>query len=175
MDNNIENNENKSICKSCGGKCCKRYSGGYHPDDFGVPITEEFLESLFNPVTDDIPLISIDWYECFNEDYDTTHERGYYLRPRHFGGDIVDPSYGEACINLTPTGCKLDWDKRPFWCKKLKPTEGFGCGTGKDKLEAAIEWDPYHDILDKLCKKYDKGTHTGKRPLSIWDYFSEEE
>lgn len=156
----IENNES-SICAECGGNCCKRYAGSYHPDDFKHEITEEFLESLINPVME-LPPISIDWYENFvYEGY-----KGFFIRPRHVGGDIVDPSYGAKCILLTPVGCKLDWEHRPWVCKQLEPNPSHKCGDVNfdPKYEAAKAWDPYHDILEKLYQKYDKGTYTGNRP-----------
>ena len=110
------NNEDKNICTECGGSCCKRYAGAYHPADFRHEITEEFLESLFNPAIE-IPPVSIDWYENFEE----YGRKGFYIRPRHVGGDEVDPSYGASCALLTATGCSLDWDHRPWQCRALNP------------------------------------------------------
>ena len=157
----IENNESL-ICADCGGACCQSYAGAYHPNDFGHEITEEFLESLFNPVLTSTPQVSIDWYENFNG----ANRKGFFLRPRHVGGDIVDPSYGEVCANLTGHGCTLDWDHRPWQCKLLVPNISYACGDPDVdvKYEAAVAWDKYHDLLDKMYKKYDKGTFTGHKP-----------
>lgn len=153
------NNEDKSICAECGGGCCKRYAGAYHPADFRHEITEEFLESLFDPAIE-IPPVSIDWYENFEE----YGRKGFYIRPRHVGGDEVDPSYGASCALLTPTGCSLDWDHRPWQCRMLKPEKNHVCGGPDGKLLAAEAWDPYHGILEKLYNKYNKNTFTGEKP-----------
>ena len=166
------NNED-SVCAECGGACCKRYAGAYHPADFRHEITEEFLESLFDP-TIKIPPVSIDWYENFEE----PGKKGFYIRPRHVGGDEVDPSYGATCALLTPTGCSLDWEHRPWQCRALKPEKDHVCSEPDGKLLAAKVWDPYHGILEKLYDKYNKGTFTGKDhrfPTSYHNIFNEEE
>ena len=170
------NNEDKNICAECGGGCCKSYAGAYHPADFRHEITEEFLESLFDP-TIEIPPVSIDWYENFGE----YGRKGFYIRPRHVGGDEVDPSYGASCALLTPTGCSLDWDHRPWQCRALKPEKNHVCGGPDGKRLAAEAWDPYHDILEKLYNKYNKNTFTGEKSSfsdlvkEIQNIFNEEE
>ena len=151
------NNEDKNICAECGGGCCKSYAGAYHPADLRHEITEEFLESLFDSAIE-IPPVSIDWYENFNE----YGRKGFYIRPRHVGGDEVDPSMGAPCALLTPTGCSLDWEHRPWQCRVLKPEKNHVCGGPDGKLLAAEAWDPYHDILEKLYNKYNKHTFTGE-------------
>lgn len=161
------NNEDKDICAECGGCCCKSYAGAYHPADFRHEITEEFLESLFDPAIE-IPPVSIDWYENFEE----PDRKGFYIRPRHVGGDEVDPSYGASCALLTPTGCSLDWDHRPWQCRALKPEKNHVCGGPDGKRLAAEAWDPYHDILEKLYNKYNKNTFTGEKP-SFSDFIKE--
>lgn len=166
------NNED-SVCAECGGACCKRYAGAYHPADFRHEITEEFLESLFDPTIKITP-VSIDWYENFEE----PGRKGFYIRPRHVGGDEVDPSYGATCALLTPTGCSLDWEHRPWQCRALKPEKDHVCSEPDGKLLAAKAWDQYHDILEKLYNKYNKGTFTGKDhrfPTSCHNIFNEEE
>lgn len=165
MKNDLERIENPEICAKCGGKCCKKYSGAYHPDDFGISITEDSLEQILH--NEDKP-VSIDWCNL----YDGPNGRGYYLRPRHVGGDIVDPSYFGQCMNLTDTGCKFSYEDRPTACREMFPIESGCCITSGmrvgmlDKELNANWWKPYHDILDKLCHKYDKGTHTGVPPIS---------
>lgn len=158
------NNED-SVCAECGGACCKSYAGAYHPADFRHEITEEFLESLFDPAIE-IPPVSIDWYENFRE----PGRKGFYIRPRHVDGDEVDPSYGASCALLTPTGCSLDWDHRPWQCRALKPEKNRVCGGSDGKRLAAEAWDQYHDILEKIYNKYNKNTFTGRKP-DIMNFF----
>ena len=163
----IASNES-DICRNCGGCCCKGYSGAYHPLDLGISkddpddVVMNKLEAIINPVIKDSPQISIDWYEGFVNP-NGKEVKGFFIRPRHVGGDIVDPSYGEQCSNLTDSGCKLSWDQRPWICKALIPNTAHACHSGFDsKLEAAKAWYPWYHLLYDLYKKYDKGTHTGE-------------
>lgn len=143
---NIPNNENHNICAECGGCCCKRYGGAYHPEDFDCEITVESVEKLL-----DTGKVSIDWYEIDNGG------RGYFLRSRHANGGKVDPSWGDRCVNLTDTGCSLEFDKRPFGCRSLIPekNERGECTKGAvGKEESYIIWKPYQDVLSVVCDKY---------------------
>jgi len=150
----IKNNENKELCAKCGGKCCKTYAGAYHPDDFNHELTDAWLQDLLkkgNPddfnreLTDawlqdllkkgnhaypdgKAILVSIDWVEGVKDGPDG---RGYFLRPRHVDGDIVDPSWGANCYHLTETGCDLSFDERPWRCKVKEPSECFTWFTSK--------------------------------------------
>ena len=151
----IDNNENTQLCSKCGGKCCKNYAGAYHPHDFDKLETIEDFERILIDGK-----MSIDWYECFTED----DQPGYFIRPRHVGGDVIDPSYGERCIHLTDTGCELSFDERPYFCKKLEPRESTECGEVDNKRGYAEAWFKYNEILTKLRDKYDKQTFTGEKP-----------
>ena len=164
----VENNENKSICSKCKGRCYQRYAGIFHPDDF-EQVTYESIESVLLKGE-----ASIDWYEELHHD-DKHYPRGYFVRMRHKGGDIVDPSWGAECIHWSmETGCNILFDNRPYGCKVLAPIEydkgDYSCGYNDDvynKRTAAIDWIPYYDILDKLYKMYNKDTFTGEKVCSF--------
>lgn len=147
---NIPNNENKQICSKCGGKCCKSYAGAYHPSDFGENLNIEYIEKLLTKRND----ISID---CFENPSDG-NKYGYFLRPRHVGGDIVDMSWGAPCIHLTETGCELPFDERPYGCRKLDPKN---CSE-TNKEENYLWWKKYWKELDTLRETYDDGKFTGE-------------
>lgn len=158
----IENNENPEICSKCGGKCCKNFAGAYHPHDFDELKTVEDFERILIDGK-----ISIDWYEGFTED----DQPGYFLRPRHVGGDVIDPSWGAQCIHLTDTGCELSFNERPYFCKKLEPHASNKCSEPDIKHRYAEAWFKYHNLLKALRRKYDKQTATGtKNPMA---YFME--
>ena len=143
MKHEIQNNENTQLCAECGGKCCKHYGGFYHPSDFDT-VDLEPLSTLI-----DEGGISIDWYNCADG------SRGYFLRARHVGGGVIDPSFGGQCVHLTETGCDLPFEKRPYGCRRLVPSEGSVCKEGSyKKLEAWHDWEPYMDILVMLEDKY---------------------
>lgn len=162
---NIKNNENKEKCSKCvGKKCCKTYAGAYHPDDFNHRLTDAWLEDLLegnHTYPDGKPiLVSIDWVEGVKGGPDG---RGYFLRPRHVGGDIVDPSRGAECYHLTETGCDLPFDERPWRCKLKNPSNCFKRKDFDEKHESMEPWRPYWKILYQFYLKYDKGTYTGKK------------
>lgn len=175
----VENNENVEMCSKCGGVCCKKYSGAYHPEDLndGKPFTMESLEAL---ITREEDPVSIDWYEDEDNLIDTLG-RGYFIRPRHIGGDIVDPSWGASCINLTENGCKLPFEKRPAACKALIPKKSINdhCISIADQMYPDKDvddkliyygwWKDYQTMIHKLVKKYNKHTYSGHQPPSIWD------
>ena len=160
---NIKNNENKELCTKCGGKCCKASAGVYHPDDFNHELTDAWLQDLLegNHTYPDgkAILVSIDWVEGVEGAPDG---RGYFLRPRHVGGDIVDPSWGAPCYHLTKTGCDLSFDERPWRCRLKEPSECFKKNGFDEKRESMEPWRPYWKKLHQLCLKYDKGTYTGE-------------
>ena len=161
---NIKNNENKEKCANCGGKCCKASAGAYHPDDFNHELTDAWLQDLIegnHTYPDGKPiLVSIDWTEGVKDGPDG---RGYFLRPRHVGGDIVDPSWGAPCYHLKQNGCDLSFEQRPWRCRLKDPSE---CFTRKDRFaekKSSMEpWRPYWKRLHQFYLKYDKGTYTGQ-------------
>lgn len=166
---NIKNNENKEICSKCGGECCKSYAGAYHPEDFNHELTDAWLEDLLegnHAYPDGKPiLVSIDWVEGVEDGPDG---RGYFLRARHVGGGIVDPSWGAECYHLTETGCDLSFDERPWRCRLKDPSECSKWRNGfSEKTESMEAWRQYWDKLHQFCLKYDENKHTGSiDPLS---------
>lgn len=108
---------------------------------------------------------SIDWWkgnplDALAEDY-----KGFYLRMRNLNvwsndkAPIVDPSYGGKCCILTDGGCPLDFKDRPKGGRLLIPYYqevsknsklNFQCVSKYRKRQCAIDWMPYHDILQEL-------------------------
>jgi Fe-S-cluster containining protein len=121
------------ICPTC-GECCKRYSGAYHPEDFGV-ISEKMLMRKLKKDC------AIDWLEGEMEIY--------FVRPRHKNTDYpIDPSWGGECIHLTSVGCNLERHEMPSGCRLVKPKEiVLGKCEGPGKETAAIWWEKYQRIL----------------------------
>lgn len=157
MGYHMENNENKAVCKTCGGVCCKNMGCHLHPSDVfkdGIATAEAVRDLL---LTENY---SIDWWEGDprNIDYDdpTYVDRGYYIRARHVGAPVVDPSFGGVCVMLTPTGCKLSFEDRPLGGKSLIPksTATGRCVSSFTKQDAALAWIPYHEQLMKGLELY---------------------
>lgn len=148
----------KETCSACGGKCCQRAPGLYHPADFGLPGSaseRNVLETLAEGNT------AIDWWEgdprgTDREDPDF-HPRGYFLRPatakQH--GHLRDPSWGGQCVHWTQQrGCALTPVERPAQCRRLIPSPDENCTyddeAAMEKQALALAWLPYYALLDEL-------------------------
>ena len=137
--------ENVTMCKQCGGDCCKRCSCCFSPTDF-EEISFDYLKMQLEK-----GYISIDTISSI-----------YVLRVRNEDAPIVDTEVSKQhaalscgytpCILLTETGCKLDFAHRPFGGKMYIPDfNGFiHCYTKYPDYVCTKEWKPYQDILKKL-------------------------
>lgn len=149
----IPDNQNPSICGPCGGKCCKKQPGIYHPDDFGE--TEEEVKSAVIAGLDRGDL-TIDWWEGDPTGEDDDVSRGYFVRP---ASKDEEPStrfrglwHGE-CSRLGPDGCELDWADRPAQCRALLPRENNKCHLASalfEKQPLAVAWKPHWGWIREL-------------------------
>lgn len=137
--------ENKEVCSECGGRCCRHMSGGTEPEDFG-PDVEENLRAAFSSGR-----WSIDWWggELGGE------MDPMFIRPRHKGAPLVDPSFGGECVFLQEDGCALEPEDRPMGCRRLEPVADGDCvshvGGAVNAKEASVRaWLPYQDLLREL-------------------------
>ena len=141
--------ENKDLCASCGGKCCKRMGCEVFPEDvkewYGS-ITEETIKKMIESGD-----FSIDWYEGYSMEY----RYGYYIRARNINAPIVDPSWGGQCSCLTSYGCKFDFSHRPSGGRYLIPKMNENCASKYDKRKVAEMWEPYFHILEKIKVEYE--------------------
>jgi len=145
----MENNENKKICAECGGHCCKSASGVYAPEDF--PSVD--YKSIKNLLMTGKYQIRWSFYGKSISDNVPT----YYLCPRHKGVSIVDYTQkGAVCIHLTKKGCALPFEKRPFGCKDLVPTdkEGEECSFTLTPQQERAKWLKYQELLIKLTNEF---------------------
>jgi len=149
----MDNNENKELCRKCGGQCCKHGAGGWFPGDL-PPITEELLNDMLDNG------YQFDWWEG-NPTKEEKHndKTAYYLRPQHTNsiGKVRNPSWGGQCVFLGDSGCTKTWKDRPTQCKALQPNveePGTGCywEDRYGKREIAEAWLPYNDIIEKVIK-----------------------
>lgn len=137
MHTNIPEFQPTSACARCRGECCKNMACHFSPLDF-EEISFEYLKSRIEEGN-----ISIDWW-------DTDDGPQYYLRMRHVGAPIVDPSWGGTCMLLTKNGCSLPFDKRPLGARSLKPKWDGYCEVNYSKEMCKNDWLVYDDILNKL-------------------------
>lgn len=154
--NKVKGYFNYSICKACGGACCKSYAGIYIPSDFKESISAKFILSLLQSGK-----FSVDWWEgdATGGDMDQT----YYIRPRHVNESAVKGSWGGVCVNFNQnSGCSLSEHDRPFQCRMLIPGKNADlegdCDVlpedKADKKDCAIAWYPYQSIISDAIDQY---------------------
>ena len=142
--------ENKELCSKCKGVCCKRAGCHLSPDDvikLKGSITRIGLYELLKTGN-----YSIDWWDGFEVKKDNFHGKGYYLRMRHVGANIIDPSWGGVCVLLTDNGCPLSYDNRPKSGRLLVPDKNYNCITPYSKYDSVCDWYKYWKILNELVK-----------------------
>lgn len=141
MENDAYMTENKELCTSCGGKCCKSFAGTCSPVDF-EEMSYKHLKTIL-----DTGKYSIDWWEG--------KKSTLFIRPRHKNSPIVDPAWKGECNFLASTGCELPYEKRPTQCKELIPmVSDKECYGETSKKELIFRWKPYQQILRKLELEY---------------------
>lgn len=153
------------LCAKCGGICCKRAPGIFHPIEDFQGDHKKIKKAVLSG------LATIDWWEgspeeqftgvcgypendfCREESLRIRCTKGFYLRPPVKGKEHrrCDPSWGGApCSFLTPTGCVLLEKDRPHECRMLEPSEPECKYHGSEKQELAIAWKPWWPILQEL-------------------------
>lgn len=140
MSAKIPEFQDTNICAKCGGKCCKHMACHLAPSDF----EEVTFDSLKTEI--ERGFISIDWWE--------SDKHQYYLRVRHKGAPIVDPSWGGECMLLTENGCRLPFERRPLGARSLEPRDDGKCVVHYSKEMCKNEWLEYDDILTKLANYF---------------------
>lgn len=88
----MENNENKYLCKECGGKCCKSMGCHLHPDDVfkGETPSFEILKNLLSK-----GIYAIDFWEGDPRPNKFEYNRVYYIRVANTNSsEILDASWG---------------------------------------------------------------------------------
>lgn len=143
---NILPNENKVICKECGGHCCKSMPGIYGPG--------QVRKGKFDPKT-----MVIDIIERRGRNGWTTYR---VIRPR--GEKDTDKVQTclyppNRCMHLTDAGCALPWEKKPLQCKALVPhvdkTKGIVCVMADGAKDKSLykAWKKRQAELEEICSK----------------------
>jgi hypothetical protein len=158
-----------AACKEpcCKEPCCKAMAGAASPSDFGrtpFEVTAGLNRALESGDW------AIDWWEGDARPgytWDDADHRSvtYFIRPRHQGKPIVEPTWGGTCVFLGRDGCKLPFTslngspRRPANCRNLivKTTEGGSCTPDilAHKQASAVRWGSYQSLLGDLRSKYE--------------------
>lgn len=149
---------NKTLCTSCGGRCCKSAPGSTSPKDWGAPnrkVMQRRLREAFKT-----GLWCIDWWEgdprtASAQARSVSHEinRAYYVRPAMVGhvGEVMHAGWNGQCSRLTPKGCELLHGDRPMGCRGLRPIASMECVPAyATKQQMAVAWLPYHGVLREI-------------------------
>lgn len=150
---NIDKNEDLSICSECGGMCCKKSGCDYSLTDFSDLKYQTMLNELNKGDKSIVAMIS----------FRTLHngkliaEPFMYIRARNVNRDIVDLiSMKTRCSQLGENGCKYDYEHRPLGGRNLKPSRSKDgpCRPVISPIWIMETWKPYQKQLSKLVKYY---------------------
>ncbi len=149
----------ETLCRECGGQCCKTSPGFCHPREWTKEGSDELAMdrivtalgagdfSLTIIPGDPRPNLSIPVPEVDQVQWSVV------LRPGYQGasGKIFDVGVNRPCVHLGPDGCRFTPEKRPLGCLALKPNPlapGKGCKESTYAgLDAQLAWLPYRDDL----------------------------
>lgn len=151
--------ENVSVCAKCKGKCCKSMPGIAEPSEFmagndrstmATKLVEAFCSGTW----------AVDWWDG---DIEADHELSliYYIRPRTKGVSVLlDGSWGGEYINLTDVGCTLPFERRPYECRTLEPSENYPhCKRlpgSHGKQDLVRLWRDYQDEVRSAIVRFDR-------------------
>ena len=146
----VEINENKEVCKNCGGRCCKKSGCDYWPSDLPDKTYKGILKFLENGKVSIVAMMN---FKRINGKL--CNFPFLYLRERNTGRDVVDLlSMKTPCSNLTEHGCSYTYEERPSGGKNLTPSKDGLCYPKEDNLKKVLEWSPYQKQLEKIVKRY---------------------
>lgn len=175
----VSNNETSELCAKCKNCCCTSYPCELVPSD----VTDKFGFTLdYNGIVQMLKtgLFTIDYYwadplmdkkdrKIFGKKYaDAVGKRCLFIRMRSIDDSSPIANFndnGGSCVLLTPKGCLMSFEKRPFNAQVLDPktcslsvSERIDAGIfdGFTKRELAILWLKYEDILNSVAKDFDK-------------------
>lgn len=143
--------ENRDICASCGGKCCKKSGCDYTPSDFSDLSFNALYELLQQG---NISIVS-------SLEFLLTPDGKYWvtpllhLRARNINRPIVDLiSMKTSCSQLLENGCKYSYEERPSGGKNLIPQPNDNCYTNIDLQVLMQEWNTYQKLLARLVRRF---------------------
>ncbi|MBE6155673.1 MAG: hypothetical protein E7164_02825 [Firmicutes bacterium] len=145
----MNKNENKELCKACGGLCCKKGGCQYSVDDF----ESLKFEYLYNKLQEGyISIVCALNFQVIKGK--PVVNPILYVKARNVNRPIIDLlSMRTKCSALTEEGCLYDYEHRPSGGVNLVPKKNGQCYHEKSPMEYITMWKPYQTILRKLVKK----------------------
>ncbi len=143
--------EDKDICASCGGMCCKNSGCNYLPKDFDNMSFEYLKEKLEGK---EISITSTFDFYCNSKREVISATPILHLRVKNVGKGIVDLfSKKTTCSVLTETGCPYTLEKRPSGGVYLVPKKD-GCINVYPEKNQLEDWSRHQKVLQKLVRYY---------------------
>lgn len=139
-------NIDHSVCKKCGGMCCRNTGCYFSTRDFDEISFDSLYSLLSKGYTSISPISNVL----------TGLDDSLLLKIRNINDPIViseelEPS---RCILLGDNGCTLKDGERPYGGSSLIPMANASCIIGYTLREAVEEWTPYQDLLIKLAREF---------------------
>lgn len=140
---------NDTLCKECGGRCCKNCGCSYFPEDFDFELNFDNLKSEI-----DKGLIAIDAMFYADSIYQKLDKPIYYLRVRNIN-DLTPVGINSlgTCKQLDVDHCLFPLKKRPSGGKFLIPFWN-ECYTLYTQQEFIDFWEPYQKTMMLLIEHY---------------------
>lgn len=155
-----EKNEDREMCKKCGGKCCLQAPCHFNPQDFET-LSYKYLKKLLKEkqYISVLRLSSNVCQSCFRE-IQVNDPYFYILRIRTNATGIAaiarEISKDDHCMMWTQNGCKLSYDERPMGARLLIPKKDTHCQQMYGVDECFDDWKEHQDVLKKLYKHFEK-------------------
>ena len=163
--------ENKELCKTCGGYCCKKSGCDYYVEDF----KDLSYKSLLNVLAEgNISIVALLKFSKLKTGK-LAVTPVLYLRARNEGRDIIDlVSIKKQCSLLKEDGCSYDLKNRPSGGVNLIPAGNkYNCFPEKDPLEAILKWEDYQKVLSRIVKRYTGVSVDEKIRQDVYNLFVE--
>ncbi len=159
--------ENREICATCGGMCCKKCGCDFGIDNF-ENLTIDYLQKKLEE-----GYISIVSYQNFKKYGNKIIDNPFlYLRARNINRPIVDLlSMKTTCLSLGENGCQFSFEERPKGGQNLIPRENHLCYPLKDPILIINEWKNYQQILQRLVKRLTGNTFTAQLKIDVENLF----
>ena len=145
--------EDPSVCKECGGACCKRAPCHWSPDD----IKDLSFNGLVKLLKEKQYISILRFPGCVCETAFRTIEHSgpyfYILRTRTSGTGIAAVATrikkDDQCMLLTPEGCKLSFKERPKGARLLIPEKDKKCNHLYDLDDCLVDWKDHQEVLKR--------------------------
>jgi Fe-S-cluster containining protein len=151
-----DNNENLTLCRKCGGACCRTRPGIEAPERFLA--TGNMADNLMAALSSGDWVLEIHIGLPLTEetsalpdrmDIITRYPRPATIQEKTRKSLFAIPGTGD-CTFLTDKGCTLPFTERPRLCRSLEPDSFFDCDSSWKRPDAALAWHPWQSVIEQV-------------------------